>query len=408
GLLALFIFPVCIALFFLSSPKSGLHFEIVPFADLPGFEAAFSEGASATGGLAAVQTSCKKILSLPQNRRLPGASIGGRYRDWAPACKAVEGIAGLAQLKRMLQRHFLPLEVTLEGNASGIFTGYYEALLKGSYRRTDRFNVPLYSRPPELVMVDLGKFRSDLAGRRIAGSVKNGRLIPYNSRAKIEEGALKGRDLEVLWVDSAVDAYFLHVQGSGRVLMPSGSLLGIGYAAQNGFANQLIGRHLLKIGAIPRKKMSGQAIRAWLGEHPDEVMAVLKTDPSFVFFRELKKGAGPYGSANVVLTPGHSLAVDRKHLPLHAPVWLSASHPDPTAPAERDIAFNRLMVAQDTGGAINGEIRGDVFWGFGDGPEAIAGQMANQGRYWLLLPTNLALKAAGKAPQISLAVGAAQ
>ncbi len=389
-LLAFLALPVLVALFLLDEKKEDLHFALVSYDDLPGWSYA-----AAAESLPALQKSCAKMLTLPQGRTLPGAAIGGTYSDWAKACEAISAVQQPADVGPILQQHFMPLEVSLKGNTEGVFTGYYEALLQGSYVRTERYNVPLYMRPPELVMVDLGRFRSDLAGRRIAGSVKNGRLVPFESRADIEEGALAGRDLEVLWVDSAVDAYFLHVQGSGRVQMPDGSLLGIGYAAQNGHANQLIGRHLIEIGAIPREEMSGQAIRAWLAANPDEVLPVLKTDPSFVFFRELKDGVGPYGSANVVLTPGHSLAVDRKHLPLHAPVWLSASHPDPNDPAISDVPFNRLMVAQDTGGAINGEIRGDVFWGFGDAPEEIAGRMANKGRYWLLLPTKLALQAAG-------------
>lgn len=390
-LFAFIALPVLVALFLLGEQKQDLRFSLVSYDELPGWS-----NTSAADSLPALLKSCEKILALPQGRALPGAAIGGKYSDWTPACEAITGIEQPSNVGPILQQYFLPLEVSLKGNTEGIFTGYYEALLQGSYERTERYSVPLYMRPPELVMVNLGRFRSDLAGRRIAGSVQNGQLVPFGSRADIEEGALAGRDLEVLWVDSAVDAYFLHVQGSGRVQMPDGSLLGIGYAAQNGHANQLIGRHLIEIGAIPREEMSGQAIRAWLAANPEEVLPVLKTDPSFVFFRELKDGVGPYGSANVVLTPGHSLAVDRKHLPLHAPVWLSASHPDPDDPSISDVPFNRLMVAQDTGGAINGEIRGDVFWGFGDAPEEIAGRMANKGRYWLLLPTKLALQAAGQ------------
>lgn len=383
--------PSLAALLLLGDKKTDLQFSLVSYDDLPGWS-----HTAAAESLPALQKSCDKILILPAGRSLPGASVGGTYADWADACSAIAGVNTATDFGPLIQQYFLPLEVSLNAKTEGVFTGYYEALLNGSYERTERYNVPLYMRPPELVMVDLGRFRSDLAGRRVAGSVKNGRLVPFKSRAAIEEGALAGRDLEVLWVDSPVDAYFLHVQGSGRVKMPDGSLLGIGYAAQNGFANQLIGRHLIETGAIPREKMSGQAIRAWLAAHPEEVMPVLKTDPSFVFFRELTNGDGPYGSANVVLTPGHSLAVDRKHLPLHAPVWLSASHPDPDDRTISEVPFNRLMVAQDTGGAINGEIRGDVFWGFGDEPEEIAGRMANKGRYWLLLPTKLALQAAGR------------
>lgn len=385
-LIALLALPILVALLLLRDTKPDLRFELVAFEDLPGWS-----DVAAAQGLPALVKSCEKILSLPAGRSLPGADIGGTYADWQGACNA---ILTTENVGAVLRNHFQPLEVSMGGETEGVFTGYYEALLKGSYEKTDRYYVPLYTRPPELVMVDLGRFRSDLAGRRIAGSVQNGRLVPFGSRADIEEGRLEGRGLEALYVDSPVDAYFLHVQGSGRVQMPDGSLIGVGYAAQNGHANRLIGRRLIEMGAIPAAEMSGQAIREWLADNPCEMMNVIKTDPSYVFFRELENGDGPYGSANVVLTPGHSLAVDRKFLPLHAPVWLSASHPDPSNKENNEVPFNRLMVAQDTGGAINGEIRGDVFWGFGDAPEEIAGRMANKGRYWLLLPKKLALRAA--------------
>lgn len=373
------------AVSFLGKHAGGLRFAVVSYGDLPGWSAG-----NAYGAKQALVKSCQKLGKLPGKRRMPGAAIGGRVEDWGPACRAITNAATEAAFEVALKAHFTPLEVSADGITEGTFTGYYEALLHGSKSKSTRYSVPLYARPPELVTVDLGRFRKDLAGQRIAGSVRNGRLEPYPNRAAIEEGALLGRDLEVLWVDSAVDAYFLQVQGSGRVQMPDGSFLGIGYAAQNGHANRLIGRHLIASGAIPREKMSGQAIRNWLAANPDQVRSVLNTDPSFVFFRPLENGDGPFGSAGVSLTPGRSLAVDRVHLPLHAPVWLAASHPDPSDPTIADVPMNRLMVAQDTGGAINGEVRGDVFWGFGDDAEETAGRMANAGRYWLLLPTALA------------------
>lgn len=390
-LLALLVIPVVAAILLLVRTQPGLRYEKTSFANLPGWNAADIMAAKP-----ALIKSCTKMASLPSNRRLPGSAIGGVGSDWSDGCRALMAASSRTQLQQALLNHFEPLSVSLDGKSEGLFTGYYEALLHGSRERSARYNVPLYMRPPELVMVDLGAFRSDLRGRRIAGSVRGGRLMPYPNRAAINDGALNGRDLEVLWVDSAVDAYFLHVQGSGRVQMPDGSLLGIGYAAQNGHANRLIGRYLIETGAIERANISGQSIRAWLEENPEQTEHVLNTDPSFVFFRELKGNDGPFGSANVSLTPGHSLAVDRKHLPLHAPIWLSASHPDPATSDAPDLPLNRLMVAQDTGGAIQGEIRGDVFWGFGDDAEEIAGRMANRGQYWLILPKALAARALGQ------------
>lgn len=389
ALLFLLVPALLVAFVFVQPRQIGLDFERVAYTDLPGW-ASFD----LMSAHPAFVRSCAKLATLPDTRRLPGARIGGRVGDWRTGCDAVMAATNNADFRIALLEHFDPLEVSLEGETTGHFTGYYEALLRGNLQRTERFHVPLYARPPELVMVDLGRFRSDLAGRRVAGTVEGGRLVPYPNRAEIEGGALAGRSLEVLWVDSPVDAYFLHVQGSGRVLMPDGTYMGVGYAAQNGHPNQLIGRHLINSGAIRREDMSGQAIRAWLAENPDQVQFVLNTDPSFVFFRQIDVGDGPFGSANVPLTAGHSLAVDRRHLPLHAPVWLSASHPDPDVPG-KDLPFSRLVVAQDTGGAIAGEIRGDVFWGFGDRAEEIAGRMDHEGRYWLLLPKKLAAAAAG-------------
>ena len=385
ALLVLVAPALLLAFIFSSKAPPGLRFEPVEFADLPGWS-----DTDLSVALPALTRSCEKLNTLPAGRRLPGARIGGRVSDWQTPCANLLQAATDADIRQVLAAHFAPLAVSLAGETAGTFTGYYEALLRGSLQKSERFNTPLYGRPPELVMVNLGDFRPDLLGRRLAGKVENGRLVPYPNRASIEQGALANRALEVLWVDSPVDAYFLHVQGSGRVQMPDGSFMGIGYAAQNGHPNQLIGRHLLQTGAIPREKMSGQAIRTWLADNPNEVQQVLNTDPSFVFFREIEVGDGPIGSANVPLTAEVSLAVDRKHLPLHAPVWLSTSHPNPAGEQAQDETFNRLMVAQDTGGAIAGEIRGDVFWGFGERAEEIAGRMANQGQYWLILPKPLA------------------
>ena len=390
ALLLLLLPALLVGLAFVKPAKTGLDFERVSFADLPGWG-----GAQIFSAQPALRQSCEKLNDLPPQRRLPGAVIGGRGADWAAGCTAILAATTEQSLRVALSDHFSPLRVSLGGESNGKFTGYYETLLQGSKTQSIRFDVPLYAKPPELVMVDLGTFRNDLKGRRIAGQVENGRLRPYPDRRKIEDGHLDGRDLELLWVDSAVDAFFLHIQGSGRVKMPDGSMLRVGYAGQNGHVYSAIGRFLIAEGHIARENMSMQAIRAWLAANPDEVAGMLNRNSSFIFFRELEGDQGPIGSANVPLTAGHSLAVDRKHLPLHAPVWLSSSHPDPASGAAPPVPFNRMMVAQDTGGAITGEIRGDVFWGFGDEAEEIAGRMANRGQYWLILPKELASAAAG-------------
>jgi len=391
GLLLLIALPLTAAFFLLSRKPEGLAFRPVPFAELPGWS---DDDLART--LPALYKSCDRILGLPENRRIPGARIGGRARDWEAACQDILLANDDASLRRVLEAHFQPLEVSVGGNPNGVFTGYYETLLHGSDVQTARFNVPLHTRPPELVSVDLGTFRADLKGRRIAGEVKGNKLVPYADRADITEGALDGRGLELLWVDDPVDAFFLHIQGSGRGQMPDGSLRMVGYADQNGHPYYAIGRTLIEEGEVAREDMSMQAIRAWLADNPDRMEALMDKNASYVFFRDLGESDGPFGSAGVPLTARRSLAVDRRHLPLHAPVWLSTSHPNPRGPMAEPVDFNHLMVAQDTGGAINGEIRGDVFWGFGEEAELIAGPMNNPGRYWLLLPKALAAEAAGE------------
>jgi membrane-bound lytic murein transglycosylase A len=219
-----------------------------------------------------------------------------------------------------------------------------------------------------------------MKGERIAGRVIDGRLRPYEDRARIEGGALKGRDLEMVWVDDAVDAFFLHIQGSGRVVMEDGSVMRVGYAGQNGHPYVAVGRELIARGVLTKENVSMQSIREWLRANPGEAAGLMNKNPSFVFFRPLD-GEGPQGAQGVALTPGRSLAVDRSFVPYGLPVWLDAQ--DPLDGAAR---LRRLMVAQDTGGAIRGPVRGDVFWGHGDDAELRAGKMKSPGRYHLLIP----------------------
>jgi membrane-bound lytic murein transglycosylase A len=314
--------------------------------------------------------------------------LAGTAADWKPACAAAEKVpAGDdAAARAFFERRFRPLAATNGGHPLGLFTGYYEPLLQGSRRRGGRFTVPLYLRPPELVTVDLGDFRESLKGQRIAGKVEDGALVPFPDRGAIEKGALAGRDLELVWVDDPVDAFFLHVQGSGRVRLAEGGELRVGYAAQNGHPYFAIGRDLIERGALRKEEVSMQSIRAWLEAHPDDAAKVMERNASYIFFQELK-GDGPLGAEGVPLTPGRSLAVDRELLPLGLPVWLSAGMPG-AREGEPDRKLRRLLVAQDTGGAIRGPVRGDVFWGHGDEAAEIAGRMKHRGRLWVLLPVS--------------------
>ena len=372
----------------LRRPKAAAdHLILAPagFSDLPGWR----EDKIAQA-LPALLRSCSRITALPDESPLGGDGFAGTAGAWKPACAAAAQVpAGEdAAARAFFEAHFRPFSAADGGEPSGLFTGYYEALLQGSRKRSDRFHVPLYGRPPEVVMVDLGAFREDLRGKRLAGRVEGGALVPLPDRAAIERGALAGRGLEIVWVDSPVDAFFLQIQGSGRVRLAEGGEVRVGYAADNGHRYTAIGRELIRRGVYRPAEVSMQSIRRWLEKNPTEADALMDTNESFVFFQEIA-GEGPLGAEGVALTPGRSLAVDRHHWPLGVPLWLDA-----TAPASRDNEpdrpLRRLLIAQDTGGAIRGPVRGDVFWGAGPEAEAVAGKMKNPGRLWVLLPKGLA------------------
>ena len=362
------------------------------FADLPGWTADAPSPA-----LAALQRSCQRLTALADDVAIKPEEIAGTVRDWREPCAAAAAISASddAAARLYFERWFVPYLAGNNGKPEGLFTGYFEPELKGSRARGGRYVVPLYGRPADLVTVDLGLFREDWRGTNIAGRVRNGALRPYPTRGEIEGGALNGVKrsdgtlLELVWVDDAVDAFFLQIQGSGRVVLDDGSLMRVGYAAANGRPYVAIGRELIRAGALTRDDVTMPSIRAWLLAHPAEAPQMMDKDPSIVFFRALPPPAspddGPPGAEGVALMPGRSLAVDRRVLPLGVPVWLDAE--DPVTAGAR---LQRLMIAQDTGGAIRGPVRGDVFWGHGAEAAEKAGRMRSSGRYWILLPRAVA------------------
>ncbi len=361
--------------------------------------------------LPALLGSCKRLLAQPAERPLRPVELGGTPADWRPFCGALEGLASPVDgevVRTVVARELVavPLARADAGDAAGrpgsapgwrqrigLFTGYFEPLLRGSRRRSDRYDVPLYARPSDLVMVDLGRFRDDLRGRRVAGRVRGGALDAYDDRRAIAAGALANRGLELVWVDDAVDAFFLEIQGSGRIELDDGTVLRVGYAAQNGHPYHAIGRTLVELGELELADASLQSIDAWLRANPDRAREMMAKNRSYVFFREIR-GEGPVGAQGVALTTERSLAVDRRYLPLGVPVWLDAMVPaaSPEGPDERR---QWLLVAQDTGGAIRGAVRGDVYWGSGERAKSIAGRMAHRGRYWALVPRAVVAPPAG-------------
>ncbi len=282
------------------------------------------------------------------------------------------------------EQWFQPWAVTNNDAAEGLFTGYFEIELKGSVTRDETYNVPVYRKPDDHVTIDLGEFDADLSGRSLVGRVDGGKLKPYFARGDIQKGVLADRGLELVWLADPLEAFMLHVQGSGRVTLADGRTTRIGFAAHNGHRYKSIGRELIERGELEAHAASWPGIRAWLDLNPDKAAEVLAVNRRYIFFAEVL-GEGPVGAQGVALTAGRSLAVDTRYIPLGLPLWL-----DTTMPGEDAAPLQRLMLAQDTGSAIKGPVRGDFFWGTGDGALEYAGRMKSRGRYYILLPRLLA------------------
>jgi membrane-bound lytic murein transglycosylase A len=311
------------------------------------------------------------------------------WRDPCAAASAVDA-RDSTTVRAFFERHFNAYRALApDGSASGIVTGYYEPLLDGSRVRTTQHRYPLFAPPDDLLTVDLSELYPELKDKRVRGRVDGKRVVPYWARADIENGnaSLEGKAL--VFVDDAVDAFFLQIQGSGRVRLAEGGIMRLGYADQNGQPFRSVARILIERGALAPGQASMQGIKAWAREHPDELPALLDENPSYVFFRELTPDPnaavdGPIGTLGVPLAAGRAIAVDPRSIPLGTPVFLSTTWPLSEQP------LNRLVLAQDTGGAIRGPLRADFFWGFGEDAAREAGRMKQQGRMWVLWPKGAA------------------
>jgi len=269
---------------------------------------------------------------------------------------------------------------------TGLVTGYYEPLLKGSRRPSPKYRVPIYRVPADLVAIDLAGTHPELAGLRLRGRMQNGKVVAYPNRGEIMRGNLL-RGQELLWVDDPIDAFFLQVQGSGRVMLDDGDVTRLGYGDSNGHPYRSIGRWLVDQRELTIDQASMQGIKAWAALNPRRLDQLLEQNPSFVFFRELPLGdpaTGPKGALNVPLTPHASLAVDTRFIPLGVPLLLRSTDPATGA------AFVRPMMAQDTGSAIRGPLRFDYFWGFGAEAGEKAGRQKHEGSAWMLAPQGVA------------------
>lgn len=354
-----------------------------------------------------------------ENFETAGLSMGGKVSDWREPCAEARALDSRLHSDRQSKRsvfrsffefYFRPVQIISkraplpEGPArragpasddTGIFTGYFEPAYNASKFRTARHQAPLYARPKDLVAVDLGLFRDDLKGRHIAGRVENGRLVPYADRAAINAGAIAEHVEPIAWLD-ANDLFFLQIQGSGQLLFDHDEAIRVNYAAQNGHPYTAIGKVMVEHGMLSLEDVSMQTIREWLeNSDPTAAQRLREENASYVFFRDLgppEPGMGPPGAQGVPLTPGRSLAVDRRYHTLGAPVWIDIEPVDGLGASR----IQRLMVAQDTGGAIKGPIRGDVFWGSGPLAGEIAGRMNVRGKMFVLVPRSIADRLAGQ------------
>ncbi|MGZ8316505.1 MAG: murein transglycosylase A [Telluria sp.] len=308
-----------------------------------------------------------------------------RKADWKEACTAARVVDALdaAAVRSFFEMYFVPNQLrTVDGADTGLITGYYEPMLRGARKRGGEFQTPLYKVPDDLLLVDLASVYPSLKGMRLRGRLVGNKVVPYRTRAEIERADASGKEL--LWVDNAVDAFFLEVQGSGRVeLADTGETVRVAYAEQNGHPYKAIGRWLIDQGELTSAEATMQGIKRWIELNPTRRQELFNVNPSYIFFKEERlpdPRVGPKGALGVALTPARSVAIDPKFVPLGAPMFLA------TTEAGSDLPMQRLVMGQDTGGAIRGEIRADFFYGFGNEAGEKAGRMKQRGQVWVLMP----------------------
>lgn len=349
-------------------------------ATLPGWTESNAQPA-----LEAFRKSCRALT-----RRADGSGLT-QAGEWDAPCAAA---ATASDARSFFESNFTPVTV---GGGTGLNTGYFEPEILGSRTPTAAAAVPIYKRPADLIEVDLGLFTDSLKGRRIRGRVQGDAMVPYYDRGEIEDGALAGRGLEIGYAADPYELFFLHIQGSGRVRMPDGSVMRIGYDGQNGREYVGVGARLRQMNALGPGQATMDGIIGWMKANPEGGRALMRENKSYIFFKVLT-GDGPLGALNMALTPEYSVATDPKFIPLGAPVWLDTSIPEPKAPTGYTMTpFRRMMIAQDTGGAIKGANRFDLFWGPGERARKVAGGLSAQGRATLLLPKPAAARLLARA-----------
>ena len=349
-------------------PAFSRVFTPVTWSDLPGWQ----DDAHAAAW-PAFQQSCRGL------RNRSGAEV------WRQICALAETVDGKsdAAVRSFFETHLQPHAVSPADTSAvdGMVTGYYEPLLLGSRKPGKNFAHPVHGVPDNLLTVELGDLFPELKGKRVRGRVEGNKVVPYWPRGEILTQGDKLPAKTLAWVDDAIELFFLQIQGSGRIRLPDGSMMRVNYADQNGHPYRSIGRLLVERGDLKLEEASMQGIQAWARANPERLDELLNSNPSYVFFREMPaSNDGPIGALGVPLTAERSIAIDPRSIPLGAPVFLATTRPNSAQP------LNRLVMAQDTGGAIRGAVRADFFWGFGKEAGALAGRMKQNGRIWVLLP----------------------
>jgi membrane-bound lytic murein transglycosylase A len=303
---------------------------------------------------------------------------------WKATCASARAQTDLAStaLRAWFEGAFRPWAlVNPDGSRNGLITGYYEPILKGSRQKARGFAHPVFGPPEDMIVVELAELYPELKHLRLRGRLEGRKLVPYYSRAEWSPQESKRSPEALLWIDDPIDLFFMQIQGSGQVQLADGSRVRLNYADQNGHPYRSIGRWLIERGELKAEQASMQGIKNWARANPARLAELLNANPSLVFFRELPvEGSGPQGAMGLPLTPERSVAVDPRHVPLGAPIWLATTRPN------SEQALTRLMLGQDTGGAIRGVVRADFYWGSGTEAGNQAGKMRQQGRMWVLMP----------------------
>jgi membrane-bound lytic murein transglycosylase A len=352
-------------------PTQEARYEAVDWAVIPGWR-----DAALASSLRAFLVGCARL---------------GTASAWKGVCERARGVASEDEdaVRAFFELEFTPHRVVSpEQSDQGLVTGYYEPVVPGRLTKGGDFIHPVYGVPDDLIVVDLAAVVPELRPFRLRGRLDGRRLVPYYSRSELEAHAARREHAGgatvapvLAWVADPVELFFLQIQGSGQLELETGERIRLGYADQNGHPYRSLGRYLIDRGELTLEQASMQSIKAWAKANPDRVQEALNANPSYVFFRRLPGGdAGPLGTLGVPLTAGYSIAVDPRFIPLGAPVFLATTYP------LSDQALERLVMAQDTGGAIRGAVRADFYWGTGEAAGELAGRMRQSGRMWLLWP----------------------